>query len=73
MLVDKKINGPKGRIMGLHQAVDIDVIRRAAETAMQTGSQADLDIMYGYIRSVSLNCYRWLILVVWQLTIWFAA
>lgn len=53
MLVDKRINGPKGKIMNLQQPVDINVIERQARTAIATGDQDDLDVMYDSVRTVS--------------------
>jgi hypothetical protein len=58
MLVDKRINAPKGKIMGLKSSVTPERMGKAATQAMQTRQQSDLDYMFGLIRSVSLLPYH---------------
>jgi len=55
LAVDKLINGPKGRVIALHAATAIPIIRNLANTAVQEDTQGAADDLLQSIRVVSCH------------------
>lgn len=55
LLVDKRINDAKGRIIALHQAVDTRRLTEQTRRALDSQDEEDWETMFNFIRSVSVH------------------